>query len=61
MRIFSTGSPAARRPDSTRLSVKIYTHPERITELIAEHLPTVPAALDPAPSLLVGAKRKLVL
>ncbi|MER5322972.1 hypothetical protein [Streptosporangium roseum] len=53
LRIFSTGSPAARRPDSTWLSAKIYTHPERITE----HLPTVPAALDPAPSLLVGAKR----
>ncbi|MEU7896034.1 hypothetical protein AB0B45_24670 [Nonomuraea sp. NPDC049152] len=52
-----TGSPAARRPDSTWLSAKIYTHPERITELTTEHLPTVPVALDPAPSLLVGAKR----
>ncbi|MGQ0778888.1 MAG: lantibiotic dehydratase [Pseudonocardiales bacterium] len=37
-------------PGATWLSAKIYTHPERMNEIIAEHLPTLPAALDDEPS-----------
>ncbi len=37
-------------PEATSLSAKVYTHPERITEIITEHLPTLLAALDPKPS-----------
>lgn len=32
-------------PEATRLSVKIHTHPERMNEIIADHLPTLLAAL----------------
>ncbi len=32
-------------PEATRLSAKIHTHPERMNEIIAEHLPTLLAAL----------------
>ncbi|MBV9141259.1 MAG: lantibiotic dehydratase [Pseudonocardiales bacterium] len=32
-------------PEATWLSVKIHTHPERMNEIIAEHLPTLLAAL----------------
>ncbi len=32
--------------ETTWLSAKIYTHPERINEIITEHLPTLQAALD---------------
>ena len=32
-------------PEATWLSAKIYTHPERMNEIIAEHLPTLLAAL----------------
>lgn len=33
-------------PEATWLNVKIHTHPERMNEIIAEHLPTLLAALD---------------
>ncbi|MGH3783969.1 MAG: lantibiotic dehydratase [Pseudonocardiaceae bacterium] len=33
-------------PDATGLSVKLHTHPERMDEIIAVHLPTLLAALD---------------
>jgi lantibiotic biosynthesis protein len=36
--------------EATWLSVEIYTHPERMKDIIAEHLPTLLAALDPEPS-----------
>lgn len=35
-------------PEATWLSAKIYTHPERMNEIIIEHLPTLLAALDTA-------------
>ncbi|SBW28754.1 lantibiotic dehydratase domain-containing protein [Candidatus Protofrankia californiensis] len=37
-------------PDTTWLSAKIYTHPERMNEIITEHLPTLLAALNTEPS-----------
>ncbi|MGH3624451.1 MAG: lantibiotic dehydratase, partial [Sciscionella sp.] len=36
--------------EATWLSVKIYTHPERMNEIITEHLPILQASLDPEPS-----------
>ncbi|MGH3851933.1 MAG: lantibiotic dehydratase [Pseudonocardiaceae bacterium] len=36
--------------DATWLSVKIYTHPERMNEIITEHLPTLLGPLDTGPS-----------
>jgi lantibiotic biosynthesis protein len=36
-------------PEATWLSAKIYTHPERMNEIITEHLPTLQAALDTEP------------
>lgn len=41
-------------PEATWLSVKVYTHPERMDEIIAEHLPTLLAALDTEPSWWFG-------
>ncbi|MGH3752944.1 MAG: lantibiotic dehydratase [Pseudonocardiaceae bacterium] len=35
-------------PDTTWLSAKIHTHPERMNEIITGHLPTLQAALDTA-------------
>jgi thiopeptide-type bacteriocin biosynthesis protein len=37
-------------PEATWLSVKIHTHPERMNEIIAEHLPTLQVALGTDPS-----------
>ncbi|MGH8920468.1 MAG: thiopeptide-type bacteriocin biosynthesis protein, partial [Actinomycetes bacterium] len=37
-------------PETTWLSVKIHTHPERMNEIITEDLPRLLAALDPEPS-----------